>query len=369
MGLRLTVLAVPPVIPLIHDELQLSETAVGVLGSLPSLLFAFAAVPGALLIARFGAVPTLVAGLILTAFGSAARGLAGGVLSLDLATIAMAAGVAVMQPSLPPLVRAWAPHRIGFATAVYTNGLLIGETLPVALTIPLVLPLFGGSWRWSFAVWALPVLATAFLVLLVAPLEPAAKSSVPRRWWPDWKNPLVWRLAFMMGGVNTVYFATNTFLPDYLRATGHAQWISAALTSLNFCQLPFSFAMLALADKLVRRNGAYVALAALDLAAALGMAFVPGVAIVGFAGLMGGVNAALLVLMLALPALLAEPGDAHRVIAAMFSISYPMAVVMPVVAGLLWDWTGNPALAFAPAALGAIIILALAPRFDFHRTR
>ena len=50
-------------------------------------------------------------------------------------------GVAVMQPTLPPLVRAWAPQRIGFATAVYTNGLLIGEILPAALTIPVVLPL------------------------------------------------------------------------------------------------------------------------------------------------------------------------------------------------------------------------------------
>ena len=52
-----------------------------------------------------------------------------------------------MQPSMPPLVRAWLPDRIGFATAVYTNGLLIGEVLPVALTLPLVLPLVGGSWR------------------------------------------------------------------------------------------------------------------------------------------------------------------------------------------------------------------------------
>ena len=55
----------------------------------------------------------------------------------------MAAGVSIMQPALPPLVRAWFPQRIGFATAVYTNGLLIGETLAVALTIPLVLPLVG----------------------------------------------------------------------------------------------------------------------------------------------------------------------------------------------------------------------------------
>ncbi|MDE2227659.1 MAG: MFS transporter [Alphaproteobacteria bacterium] len=366
MGLRLTVLAVPPVIPLIHADLQMSETEVGTLGSLPSLLFAFAAVPGSLLIARTGAVPTLIAGLVLTALASAARGAAGGIVTLYLATVAMSAGVAIMQPALPPLVRAWVPNRIGFATAVYTNGLLTSETLPVALTLPLVLPLVG-SWRWSFVVWSAPVLATAFLVLLVAPLEPAAKSSVPRRWWPDWKNPLVWRLAFTMGGVNTAYFATNTFLPDYLHATGDGRWISAALTSLNFCQLPASFAMLVLAEKLVRRRAAYVVLGALVLASAAGLAFMPGVWIVVWSGVMGFANSAMLVLMLALPALLAGHDDIHRVTAAMFTISYPTAVVLPILAGFAWDASGWAAFAFVPAALAAIAIIALTPTIDFHR--
>ena len=55
-------------------------------------------------------------------------------------TVVMGAGVAIMQVTMPPAVRNWASQRIGFATAVYTNGLLIGEILPVALTLPLVLP-------------------------------------------------------------------------------------------------------------------------------------------------------------------------------------------------------------------------------------
>jgi len=368
MGLRLTVLAVPPVIPLIHADLQMSETEVGTLGSLPSLLFALAAVPGSLLIARTGAVPTLVAGLVLTALASAARGAADGVATLYFATVAMGAGIAIMQPALPPLVRAWCPKRIGFGTAVYTNGLLVGETLPVALTLPFVLPILGGSWRWSFVVWAVPVLATAFLVLALAPRDVHPRLGPRRRWWPDWKNPLVWRLAFMMGGVNTAYFATNTFLPDYLHATGNGQWISAALTSLNFCQLPLSFAMLALAEKLVRRHAAYIVLAALVLASAAGLAFMPGVWSVVWAGVLGGANSAMLVLMLALPPLLAGHDDVHRVTAAMFTISYPTAVIFPILAGFAWDASGWPAFAFVPAAIAAVVIIALTPTIDFHRS-
>src|SRR5579863_10138251 len=73
-SLRFTVLAVPPVVPLLHADLHLSETGIGWLSSLPPMLFAIAAVPGALLIARFGMLPALLTGLLLSAAGSAARG-------------------------------------------------------------------------------------------------------------------------------------------------------------------------------------------------------------------------------------------------------------------------------------------------------
>src|SRR5689334_16942685 len=88
-ALRLTILAVPPVIPLIHDDLHLSQTQVGILTGLPSMLFAFAAVPGSLLIARTGEFAALVIGLALTALGGAARGALDNVLWLYAMTIVM----------------------------------------------------------------------------------------------------------------------------------------------------------------------------------------------------------------------------------------------------------------------------------------
>src|SRR4029079_13485147 len=236
-ALRLTILAVPPVIPLIHDDLHLSQTQVGILTGLPSMLFAFAAVPGSLLIARTGALVALVIGLVLTALGGALRGAISGVLWLYAMTVVMAAGVAFMQVTLPPTVRLWAPRNIGFATAVYTNGLLIGEILPVALTIPLVVPLVG-TWQRGFVFWSVPVATIAVLVLMLAPRGASAGAPVRRRWWPDWHDPLIWRLGIMLGAVNSMYFATNAFLPDYLTHTGQREWISAGLTALNAGQLP-----------------------------------------------------------------------------------------------------------------------------------
>ena len=76
IGLRITILAVPPVIPQIRADLGMSETQVGVLTGLPPVLFACTAVLGSLLIARFGALATLLAGLFTTAAGSVLRGAA-----------------------------------------------------------------------------------------------------------------------------------------------------------------------------------------------------------------------------------------------------------------------------------------------------
>ncbi|HEY6858431.1 MAG TPA: MFS transporter [Pseudolabrys sp.] len=365
IALRLTILAVPPVIPLIHDEFNLSATEIGVLTGLPSMLFAFAAVPGSLLVARLGIRAALVVGLSLTAIGGALRGALPDVAWLYGMTIAMGAGVAVMQVTMPPAVRAWLPNRIGFATAVYTNGLLIGEILPVALMLPLVLPLAGGSWQWGFVVWSLPVAIIAIIVMLFAP-RTTTNGSTPmrRRWWPDWRNTLIWRLGIMLGTINATYFATNAFIPDYMRNSGQSEWISAALSGLNTGQLPASFFLLAVASRLERKVWPYVVCGLLCLLATGGIVFGTGAWVVAAATLQGFAAAAILILVLALPPLLSPPDDVHRVTAAMFTISYSCAVIVPVISGLAWDLTGIASMAFLPIALCGILLVILAPAIN-----
>src|SRR5437660_4212927 len=103
VGLRLTILAVPPVIALIQADLHLSGTEIGILSGLPVVLFAIAALPASLLIARFGALATLATGLVVAGIASGLRGAAFDVLALYAATVVMAAGIAIMQPALPLL--------------------------------------------------------------------------------------------------------------------------------------------------------------------------------------------------------------------------------------------------------------------------
>jgi len=368
-ALRLTILAVPPVIPAIHQDLHLTATGVGILGGLPVALFAAAAVPGSLLIARIGPVRALTAGLVVSAIGGALRGAVPAVWWLYAMTIVTGIGIAIMQPALPALVRRWAPQRIAFVTAVYTNGLLVGETLPVLLMIPLVLPLVG-TWQWGLAAWSLPVLLIALLVV-VSTRETGAVTPAPSgpvRWWPNWRDGLIWRLGLIFGSVNAMYFALNTFLPDYLTTHGRGDLISPTLSALNFGQLPASVILLGVASRLERRAWPYVVFGIASLASVIGIAATASVWTVAWAALFGFSAAGVLVLALAVPPMLCAPADVAPVSAAVLTISYSLAMIVAVVSGAVWDVTGIPAMAFLPMGLCALILFVLPFSLPFGRS-
>jgi CP family cyanate transporter-like MFS transporter len=362
VALRLTILAVPPVIPLIHDDLHLTETQVGILSGLPMVLFAGAAIAGSLMIARLGALTAMLIGLALCAAGSAFRGIGPSVAMLYFGTVVTAFGVAVMQPALPPLVRTWVPQRIGFATAVYTNGLLIGEILPAALTIPLVLPMLQQSWQWDFVLWAVPVAVIAAIIFGLAPRAPVVTpTAASRRWMPDFRNPLIWRVGLLLGSVNATYFSMNGFLPDYLTHTGRPELINASLTALNLGQLPASFLLLASADRMVRTVWSYLACGLMCLVSVAAIVFLGSVWVVIGCAVWGCFGAAVLVLVLALPPLISPPEDVHRVSAGMFTISYSCAVIVPIISGVLWDVTGWTLAPFIPIGVCTLVLIGLAP--------
>lgn len=367
IDLRLTILAVPPVLPLIHRDLHLNEKMVAALTGLPVLLFGVAAIPGSLLIARIGARRAVVAGIFLVAIGSALRGLGPSVPVLFAMTALMAAGVAVMQPALPTLVGLWFPARVPLATAMYANGLLIGEVIPASLTIPLVLPLLGGSWAASFVLWGGPVLVTAFLVLAFTPHQEIRRRHLRVRWWPDWHDIRTWQLGFMLGGVAATYFGCNAFLPDYLHAIGRPQLVNAGLTALNAGQLPASFYIMWRGKHLVGRQSPFVAMSLVSLLCLFGLLVPSAPVMVAAAGMIGFAAAFMLILALAAPPVLAEPEDVHRMAAGMLGVGYTITFIVPYLSGAVWDATHLTEAALLPGVAGALLVGFVGATFRLER--
>jgi MFS transporter, CP family, cyanate transporter len=185
---------------------------------------------------------------------------------------------------------------------------------------------------------------------------PPAEVPEVRRWWPDWKDPLVWLLGLTFGSNNAMYYGANAFLPDYLVSHGRADLIGPALASLNGAQLVASLLMLPVAGWLQRQRALpYLVFGPISLVSVIGLVFSSGAGIVVWASVIGFSTAVTFAVMLALPPMLSRPGDVHRTAAGMFTISYSCAVVIPTLSGGLWDLTGIPwtvfvALGFCAAA-------------------
>ena len=360
VDLRLTLLAIPPVLPSIHRDLGLTETGIAALTGLPVVLFAAAAVLGSLLVARLGARRTMLLGLVGAGAASGLRGLGPSVGVLFLMTFCMGVGIAVTQPAIPSLVNQWFPTRVGPATAVYVNGLLVGETLSASLTLPLALPLAHSSWELSLAFWAVPVLLTAPLLAWFAPDLPRTLEAPRVAWWPDWKDANTWRLGLLLGGTGAVYFGSNAFIPEFLRAMGRPDLIGTGLTVLNAAQLPASLAAALISGKAVGLRRPFLA-AGVTMLLGLGVFWVDGDwGLMLGAGVLGASCGFGLVLSLALPPSLAGRDDVHRLSAGMLAIGYTYTFAVPLLGGAAWDYTHAPAASFVAAACGALTVVAAA---------
>ena len=372
INLRTVLLGVPPALPTLHRALGLGYSAAGLLTSLPLLILAAGAVPGALVVGRFGARGAVAIGLALVTAGAVLRGSAPMALTLFAFTIVMAAGIAITQPALPTLVQNWFPDHIGRATGVYSNGLFMGEVIAAVVTLPVLLGRLALGWQGALASWALP--ASACLLAWVAFAPPARRASAEAvdRWLPDLRSGRAWRLGLLMGGASVIYFGMNAWIPDTLAARGQAGLTTPALGLLNFMQLPVSAAVVLAGDALVGRRWPYVLAGLLGVVGLAGFVLGPAPAIPGFAGLLGAGSSLVFILNLGLPPLLAAPREVASLSAFMFAAGYACAFFGPALGGVAWDASGIWQLALAPIALACAIVIGLGaslPISQLRRTR
>jgi MFS transporter, CP family, cyanate transporter len=368
VSLRLTVWAIPPIIPIIQQDLHLSGTEVGLLYGIPAILFAIAATPGSTLVDRFGVRSTLLTGLVIAAIGGALRGVTSNAWQLCLTSIVMSSGIAIMQPAMAAAVRAWIPERATFGTAVYTNGLMIGQVVPVAAMLPFVVPHLG-SWRLALGVWSIPLVGTAILIAILHPRSIThAVIGHPMRWLPEWNSSLNWRIGLILGSAVSTFFCINGFLPAYLKENGHSDLISTALTALNLGQVPTSLLLLLAADKVQGRRWPYLLIALSLIGCLIGIMSSASWWTVFWVALVGATCGPALALGLALaPLLCRHPEDVARTSAAALAISFGFAMLISFLSGAAWDMVGNADAALIPIFLGTLPILILTPTLALRK--
>ena len=226
------------ILPSMRDGLGLSNGEMGILAGVALAGYLLLAIPAGALATRFGTHRVVVGGLLGTAVGLAATGLAGGFSSaLGSQVVVGAASPMVIVPLLA-IGPAWSePAYRGRATGLVVGGGGLG-LLAAGVLVP---PLLGPEDAWRRAWWglALATLASALVAALLLRDPPGTRQVARPSLAAAYRSAAVWRIGLLFLLYGVAYTVYGTFFAAHLAqrrldatAAGHL-WSLAGAVSIG----------------------------------------------------------------------------------------------------------------------------------------
>ncbi|WP_043467071.1 MFS transporter [Kitasatospora sp. MBT66] len=362
LNMRACLAAVSPMVGEIQRSFGLSATASGLITTVPVLFQGVGAPLTPRLTRRFGtervvlgAVLVLGAGVLLRVLPSVAALYAG--------CVVIGVAIAVLNVSMPGLVKREFPDRAAAMTGVYSTTMLVGATMAAGLSVPLEHAL-GGGWEASLGAWSLLALVAAVAWLpqvLRARAARAARDGAGavgavgavgvtnppvapvRPIQGIWRSPLAWQISLFMGISSLLVYTLVAWMPTILADHGMDRGEAGLVFAFsNLVQVAGAFLVPLFAGRMTNQRALAVAMALLNAVgiAVLLIAPVPGAwvaaVILGVAqGGSLGLGLAFIVLRTDSAAGAAQLGGMSQ------AVGYLVAAAGPVGAGALRQATGG----------------------------
>jgi len=150
-SLRQAVAAISPILGDIRVDIPISSIGVGVLGTLPPILFGVSGFVAPRVARRIGLDGGIVLAVALMTAGHLVRAFAPGFTVLVVGSVVAFAGTGIGNVLLPSIVRRYFPDRVALLTAVYACIVGVSTAVPAALAAPVAEQL---GWRFSLGIWS-----------------------------------------------------------------------------------------------------------------------------------------------------------------------------------------------------------------------
>lgn len=251
VSLRTPFTVLPIILGNISQGLEVEVSSLGVLTSLPLLMFTFFSPFSTQLAQKIGLEHLFTYSLFFLTIGSLIRLI--NLPLLYLGTLMVGASVAVINVLLPSLIQANQPKKIGFLTTLYVTSMGIATALASYLAVPITQ---ASSWKGLILLLTLLCLAT-FLVWLpnhrynhrLAP-QTKQKSQIKVM-----RNKQVWAIIIFSGFQSLIFYTVMTWLPTMSIHAGLSSHEAGLLTSiLSLISIPFSMTIPSLTTSLSTRN-------------------------------------------------------------------------------------------------------------------
>ncbi|HFI0633382.1 TPA: MFS transporter [Streptococcus suis] len=246
--------ALPSILTDIATSLGVEVSSLGILTSIPLIMFALCSSLAPRLAAKFGMEKLMALVLLVMVLGSGMRVFS--LPSLFLGTVLVGATIAFINVLLPSLVAANFPKKIGFYTTIYITLMGVAATVAAMIAVPIVM---ATSWQ----VFIYMITAIVFLAFLIW-LPNVKNNHRFEAKEQDQQNKSIWKnkaaLAFLMfGGLQSVlYYTEITWLPTISQSVGFTKAEAGLMAGFfNMTAIPMSMiipVILSRQTKEMRRN-------------------------------------------------------------------------------------------------------------------
>lgn len=337
LALRPQIIGTGPLIPLIQEQLGISHTVAGLLGTIPVLCMGIFAPAAAYVAGAVGVRTAIAGGVALIAVGGLLRVAAPNTVVLVVLTLPVGIGIAVAGSLMPGAVKARLAHRPAFGTGIYATGIQLGAAASAALAVPLA-HLHGG-YRFSLGAFSVAAALSAAAWLVLGGREQRVRVRPPRL---PLRSPTAWAVSLVFAMIAVCFFGLSAWLSDAYVEHGWSEGSAGALLAVvQAVTVPTGLAIPWLADRWGSRRFYLGTAAAVQMGGLLGVQLAPGAGWL-WAVVLGMGIGTLFPLAMTLPLDLShDPGQAGAVTGMMLGIGYSITGLAPLVLGLVRDATGS----------------------------
>lgn len=239
LNLRPAITSLSPIYDQIGKSFPLTATALGVLGMLPPLAFAFFGALTPRLISKLGLERLILIALALIFGGQVVRGFSNDVWLFGITSVVSLAGMGIGNVLLPPVIKSYFPDRIGLVTGIYAAAISVSAALPSFVAVPVTQL---GGWRVSTSMWAgLALIAAVPWVILLSGGQKQIQSHQHQKY-SAWGWPTAWGITILFGVGALNNYTMIAWLPKILTSSaGVSQASSGIMLSMyNLIGFPHS---------------------------------------------------------------------------------------------------------------------------------
>lgn len=237
-NLRTAITALAPLISPIQDAIGLSSSLVGVLGTIPTAMFALSAFVLPRMKEKMTLSEMMLVALGLTTLGQLLRVAYPHPMILLLGSVVALFAVGILNSTMPLVVREYFPNHVpGMSLTFMMTGQVVLAIAPM-IAVPVMNAADARSlpgWQLSLGMWAAIsfVAAIAWVPLLIR-RGPNPNVTAPELNFrmPVWKTPVGLGMAFMFGCNSMVAYTMMTFLPQIFTDAGTSPETAAGLLAL-----------------------------------------------------------------------------------------------------------------------------------------